>query len=584
MHAHQSIARIVGIALSVAVSCVWGSSSTRAQSPSAAAASREALLEARLREIEKRNEEAERRQNAQYEALLREFRALQGQMRVPRMAGGAGGVTEGGGGQNGAGARENGARNAPSPAGRGSEGMIGRGTSSRSGPPEGGGADGTAGDRVGVAPYGAKGGGESTAGGKGKGKEEEENEPIRTTIGNGLRFDSEDDEFQLQFHNLTQAEMRNFPGAGDQSPLHTQFFIPRQRWYFTGRATRNVEFYTVINRGYGALDILDAFLNFNYDRRFQFRIGRTKTPTSYEYYQIAEGDLIAPERSLFIGNYSGNRQNGAMLHGQILDRRSEYAIGVFNGPRRSFQDFNNDKDLYLFGNIRPWQKTENLSALKYLNVGGAFNFGTENNPLQPNGLSTANDQTSSANVVRTLSPVFFQYNNNVIENGYRSQWSAWLAWYYKSFNLLAEYDGAIQDYAFENRPGRSRTRVPYEGFQVTAYYFLTGEQITRRVDVKPDRDFGFKNGKITGPGAVEVFGRFSSLNVGNEVFTAGLADRNLWSNQAYAIDTGLNWYLNRYTKIYLDYQYSGFGQPVYNGAHAYAQHFNLLWLRFQVFF
>jgi hypothetical protein len=68
------------------------------------------------------------------------------------------------------------------------------------------------------------------------------------------------------------------------------------------------------------------------------RVGRTKVPASYEYYQIAEGDLIAPERSLFTGNLSGNRQNGFMEHGRILGERAEYALGVFNGPRRSFQD------------------------------------------------------------------------------------------------------------------------------------------------------------------------------------------------------------------------------------------------------
>jgi len=207
---------------------------------------------------------------------------------------------------------------------------------------------------------------------------------------------------------------------------------------------------------------------------------------------------------------------------------------------------------------------------------------TENNPLQPNGLSTANDQTSNTTVSRTLSPLFFQYNNNVVENGYRAQWSAWLAWYYKSFNVLAEYDGMTQDYAFSN--GSNRTRVPYEGFSATAFYFLTGEQITRRVDVKPDREFGFKDGKITGPGAVEVFSRFSELTVGQDVFTSGLADRNLWTNHAYAVDTGVNWYVNRYTKIYFDWQYSAFSQPVSNGVHSFASHYNLLWLRFQLFF
>ena len=78
-------------------------------------------------------------------------------------------------------------------------------------------------------------------------------------FGEGLEFRTDDDEYRLQFHNLTQAEFRGFPTA-NQGILQSQFYIPRQRWYFTGDLTKNVGFYTVINRGYGSLDLLDAFM------------------------------------------------------------------------------------------------------------------------------------------------------------------------------------------------------------------------------------------------------------------------------------------------------------------------------------
>ena len=441
------------------------------------------------------------------------------------------------------------------------------------------------------------GDGANVTGNKGRGaqgtigrvSDEEKPRGIKTTISNGLKWKSEDDEFQLTFHNLTQVESRNFPGLGGHSVLKDSFFIPRQRWYFTGQATKNVEFYTVINRGYGSLDLLDAFITLNYDPRARFRVGRTKTPTSYEYYQIAEGDLIAPERSLYTGNLSGNRQDGFMFLGQVLEKRAEYALGVFNGPRRSFQDFNNDKDLYAFFNVRPFEKNESLSALKYLNIGGEYDFGNESNPVQPSSFRTANDQTTAASSVtlNTLSPSFLTFNNNVTENGFRQHYSAWLAWYYKSFNILAQFDGGNQ--AYSTGPNSTRVNVPIDGYFVQAYYFLTGEEITRRVDIKPLRNFAFSGGKLTGPGAVEIHSRFSALNVGNQVFHGGFADPNLWANTAYAIDTGANWYLNQYTKIYFDWQYSGFNQGIFNGSDAngktrLTRDTNLLWLRFQLFF
>ena len=53
-----------------------------------------------------------------------------------------------------------------------------------------------------------------------------------------------------------------------------------------------------------------------------FRIGRMKTPYLYEYFSIAEGDLIAPERSLFAGNLAVNRQIGAMFLGELFEADS----------------------------------------------------------------------------------------------------------------------------------------------------------------------------------------------------------------------------------------------------------------------
>ena len=75
--------------------------------------------------------------------------------------------------------------------------------------------------------------------------------PGKLTFAEGLEFGSTDDQFKLTFHNLTQVDYRAFPPR-DHGPLQDQFLIPRQRWYFTGQVSRNFEFYTVINRGYGS--------------------------------------------------------------------------------------------------------------------------------------------------------------------------------------------------------------------------------------------------------------------------------------------------------------------------------------------
>ncbi|MHB1558667.1 MAG: hypothetical protein ACYC61_14510, partial [Isosphaeraceae bacterium] len=55
--------------------------------------------------------------------------------------------------------------------------------------------------------------------------------PGRIAFGEGLEFTSDDNEFKLQFHDLTQSEFRGFD-RHDLGVLSDQFFIPRQRGYF----------------------------------------------------------------------------------------------------------------------------------------------------------------------------------------------------------------------------------------------------------------------------------------------------------------------------------------------------------------
>ena len=100
----------------------------------------------------------------------------------------------------------------------------------------------------------------------------------------------------------------------------------------------------------------------------------------------------------------------------------------------------------------------------------------------------------------------------------RNQWAGHLVWYYKSLMVLGEYGGGVAGYAFAN--SKSNSYIPFSGYNVSASYFLTGEQITRRVSVvKPKRDFSFVKGN-SAPGGV---GGFCPLQ------HAGLQQRSFYS-------------------------------------------------------
>ncbi len=204
---------------------------------------READLEARLRRMEDRYDAMERRHAQAMQEMQFKYEA----MRIRR----TGAAALGPGPITGSAAR--------------SEAGIGaQGTGGRTNPRESGGGSGLGGQRT---PREAGGIGAQGTDGRTFVREYTADEkplrrPAKVSFSEGLEFASEDDEFKLTFHDLTQAEYRGFPRQ-DQGTLTDQFFLPRQRWYFTGQVTRSVEFYTAINRGYGSLDLLDAFITLN---------------------------------------------------------------------------------------------------------------------------------------------------------------------------------------------------------------------------------------------------------------------------------------------------------------------------------
>ena len=49
------------------------------------------------------------------------------------------------------------------------------------------------------------------------------------------------------------------------------------------------------------------------------------------------------------------------------------------------------------------------------------------------------------------------------------------------------------------------------------------------------------------------------------------------------IDAGFNWYLNKYTKFYFDWENASFAQPVYDRPGGFQKSNNLFWLRLMIY-
>ena len=402
----------------------------------------------------------------------------------------------------------------------------------------------------------------------------------------GFGLSTEDDEFTLDIRAMTQLDARIYQQQ-NQFPVSSGFYNPRTRIYFEGHLTKPIQYEFSFQNTFDNVDLLDAYLNFNYDPRFQLRIGRYKTPFTYEWYRIHVWHLLAPERSLFANNYEGNRRFGLMGWGSMFDQRLEYAVGTFNSQRNSYQPFDNLQDVMAFLNFKPFYNREEGFLLRDLQVGGSVDAGHENQSTVPAVLRT-NSAPSAAGVdssaaANSATLPFLAFNPGVLRAGSPGALGA-------ARGLLlrrADAAGGVAERLRELRHGQtgSPTRIPIGGWFAQAGYILTGETIRDRTLIEPLRPFDLRHGRF-GLGAFEVTARYSELDLNRRVFTAGLADPNLWTNHTQMIDVGFNWYLNKFVKIYFDWEHAMFGNPVVfntnNGRRSSIS--DLYWLRFQFYF
>ena len=410
-----------------------------------------------------------------------------------------------------------------------------------------------------------------------------EERPLRATLGEGFSLKSWDDEYQLRLRVLDQTDFKVF-SPGDQVPARSGLYIPRVRVYFEGQLTRLFQYEVSIQRSVeGVWDLLDGNVDINLDQRFQVRFGRMLVPYSYDWYDHLEQYFITPERSLFPLNFGLSRSAGLMAHGFLFDDRLEYAAGGFDGHLTGLADNNTTRDAVGYLNFRPFLHSEQFPLLRNVNVGASGFLGQQVSPLHPLPLRTSLQSSENDEAAQSASSVFLNYNETTADYGGRSATALHLAWYAGGLSFEAEWQGG-RDHLI--RPGlKIPQSVAVSGNHFTLAYFLTGETVTRRELVSPLRPFDPTRGSW-GPGAIEVFGRYSALSLGETVFTGGFADPNAWTRNIDMTDVGLNWYLTKYIKIYFDWQHSMYGSPVLLNPSKglYGRDNDLFWIRGQLYY
>jgi len=178
----------------------------------------------------------------------------------------------------------------------------------------------------------------------------------------------------LSVGGLLQAQ-GEFGEKGDSryTSGNSRFYLRRSDFWAQGRFLEDYDF----KIGFGMTDTLannttatalslsgmDAYITGNFADALKLRVGQFKSPFGAEWL-TPDPELPTPERSLGSDRLTMNRQIGAMLLGDLADKRLGYNLALVNGDGRNLTANDNNEFFYL-GRLTavPWRKGDSFFKL-----------------------------------------------------------------------------------------------------------------------------------------------------------------------------------------------------------------------------
>ncbi|HEV8001053.1 MAG TPA: porin, partial [Planctomycetaceae bacterium] len=374
---------------------------------------------------------------------------------------------------------------------------------------------------------------------------------------NGLFIESADRDFSFKLTGQIQADYREFLRSKDRTDIDT-FLIRRARFGLEATVFKYFDFRLLPDFGNGTTIEQDAYLNIHYWNEVQFEVGRFKQPISYE--QLIQDRYVPTLERSIIDQLVPARDIGAMVHGEdLFNGKFDYAASISNGEiNGNFTDSNNHKDVDGRVALRPFNDPDNWEALRYIGVGVSGGFGIEQEAMSPN-------------ILRTPDTVpYLVFNAAARADGLRTRLCPEFDYFWGPFGFLAEYYEQHQDIRASATGAGAHflEDVPFRGYMFLSTLFLTGEKrTTYSQQIFPVHNFDPCH-PISCPGAWELVGRFSSLDVGDIVYSPGaaaLANPATTANVASEYTFGFNWYFNGYVRMQFNYEHDMFNRSVLLG-------------------
>ena len=281
----------------------------------------------------------------------------------------------------------------------------------------------------------------------------------------------------------------------------------------------------------------DVNVNLTYFKGAQIQIGKFKVPFGLdELTGVTHNDFVY--RSLGANYLAPGRDIGGMVHGEFFKHGLGYSVGAFD------QDGDNAKSTKIAGGGHtfaarltavPFRRLS-ASSLGGIGVGTAFAISQlSDDPYRPNGLRGRTVMTKDT---------FFE---SVYVKGHRRRWEADADWTAGPVSARSEFTWLSDDRLSQGLGDQNLPDARARSWYVSGTWVLTGEDKQRPVKAAAP----FARGGI---GAIELAARyermwFDSTPVGlDEALRNPRAETILPSGDR-ALTLGLNWTLNRFTKV-----------------------------------
>jgi phosphate-selective porin OprO/OprP len=282
--------------------------------------------------------------------------------------------------------------------------------------------------------------------------------PVVKAAAEGFTVESADGAYRIRLTGFLHADARFFPGDDDKVALDS-FLIRRARPSFEVRVAKRFDLAFVPDFGEGKAVIQDAWAETRFATAARFRMGKFKTPVGLEILQNTPTNLLV-ELSL-VSALLPNRDEGAMLQGDVARGRAYYALGVFNGaPDGTSSDLetSDSKDVAARLFLQPFREG-GPSALHGLGFGIAGSTG---------------NQTGTVAVYKTEGQQpFFAFASGVGADGTHSRLTPQLSYENGPVRGFAEWARSRQEVT--GAKGATHAAVDATAWDITVGVVLSGE-------------------------------------------------------------------------------------------------------------